>query len=109
MISLSFPNLSLRHFMIHWERFKDLLRMCPHHEFIEEMEVNNYQWQVTRAKPARGAGVFDVDKVTMLASQETPVMQCNVAGVGMIRQECLHLKCNIEHEQVDFMGNSSRP
>ena len=92
-----------------WERYKDLLRRCPHHglplwlqvqtfhnglnpstrqmvdaaaggtinnktpedayEFIEEMSLNNYQWQVMRTKPTKAVDVFNVDLVTMLSNQ----------------------------------------
>ncbi|KAG8502588.1 hypothetical protein CXB51_000003 [Gossypium anomalum] len=38
-------------------------------EFIEEMSLNNYQWQVMRTKPTKTAGVYNVDSVTMLSNQ----------------------------------------
>ncbi|KAK5793435.1 hypothetical protein PVK06_034581 [Gossypium arboreum] len=119
-----------------WERYKDLLRRCPHHglplwlqvqtfyngvnpstrqmidaaaggtinnktheeayEFIEEMSLNNYQWQVIRTKPTKTAGVYNVDSVTMLSNQVEllnkkidgllgstqvhPVMKCETNG-----------------------------
>ena len=68
------------------------------YEFIEEMSLNNYQWQVIRTKPTKATGVFNVDSVTMLfnqvellnrkidgllgSSQVHPVMQCNASGGG---------------------------
>ncbi|KAG8493504.1 hypothetical protein CXB51_010865 [Gossypium anomalum] len=92
-----------------WERYKDLLRRCPHYglplwlqvqtfyngvnpstrqiidaaaggtinnktleeayEFIEEMPLNNYQWQVMRTKPTKTVGVYNVDSVNMLSNQ----------------------------------------
>ncbi|KAG8486462.1 hypothetical protein CXB51_019744 [Gossypium anomalum] len=92
-----------------WERYKDLLRRCPHHglplwlqvqtfhnglnpstrqmidaaadgtlnnktpeeayEFIEEMSLNNYQWQVMRTKPSKSVDVFNLDAVTMPSNQ----------------------------------------
>ncbi|KAG8486469.1 hypothetical protein CXB51_019760 [Gossypium anomalum] len=39
------------------------------YEFIEEMSLNNYQWQVMRIKPTKAAGVFNLDTVTMLSNQ----------------------------------------
>ncbi|KAA3465762.1 RING-H2 finger protein ATL63 [Gossypium australe] len=39
------------------------------YEFIEEMSLNNYQWQVTRTKPTKVASVFNLDAVTVLSNQ----------------------------------------
>ncbi|KAK5825215.1 hypothetical protein PVK06_020025 [Gossypium arboreum] len=39
------------------------------YEFIEEMSLNNYQWQVMRTKPTKTIGVYNVDLVTMLSNQ----------------------------------------
>ena len=39
------------------------------YEFIEEMSLNNYQWQIMRTKPMKAAGVFNLDAVTMLSNQ----------------------------------------
>ena len=39
------------------------------YEFIEEMSLNNYQWQVMRTKPTKTAGVYNVDSVTMLSNR----------------------------------------
>ncbi|KAG8503338.1 hypothetical protein CXB51_001299 [Gossypium anomalum] len=39
------------------------------YEFIEEMSLNNYQWQVIRTKPAKAVGVFNVDPVAILSNQ----------------------------------------
>ncbi|KAG8486048.1 hypothetical protein CXB51_019333 [Gossypium anomalum] len=38
-------------------------------EFIEEMSLNNYQWQVIRTKPTKTVGVYNVNLVTMLSNQ----------------------------------------
>ena len=38
------------------------------YEFIEEMSLNNYQWQVMRIKPTKAASVFNLDAVTMLSN-----------------------------------------
>ncbi|KAK5775546.1 hypothetical protein PVK06_043447 [Gossypium arboreum] len=147
-----------------WERYRDLLRRCPHHglplwlqvqmfhnglnpstrqmtntaaggtinnktpedayEFIEEMSLNNYQWQVMRTKPTKTAGVFNVDSVTMLSnqvellnrksdgflssSQVHPVMQCEASGGGSSNSEYRPYGHNIENEQLNYMGNNPR-
>ncbi|NAW23488.1 retrotransposon gag domain-containing protein, partial [Salmonella sp. gx-f9] len=105
----SFVQMDLETLYDAWERYKDLLRRCPHHglplwlqvqtfhnglnpstqqmidastigtinnktpediyEFIEEMSLNNYQWQVMRTKPTKTTGVYNVDLVTMLSNQ----------------------------------------
>ena len=36
------------------------------YEFIEEMSLNNYQWQVMRTKPTKIVGIYNVDSITML-------------------------------------------
>ncbi|KAA3474271.1 reverse transcriptase [Gossypium australe] len=90
-------------------------------EFIKKMTPNNYQRQVMRTKPTKTAGVFNIDAVSMLASQVEAlskkidglsfskqvnlVMKCDAIRTGMISPECLPFKSNMEHEQVDFMGN----
>ncbi|KAG8502971.1 hypothetical protein CXB51_000796 [Gossypium anomalum] len=132
-----------------WERYKDLLRRCPHHglplwlqvqtfyngvnpltrqiidtaaggtlnnktpeeayEFIEEMPLNNYQWQVMRTKPTKEADVYNVDSVTMLSNQVHPSMQYNTSGGGMNNPDYPTYGHNIENEQLNYMGNNSRP
>ncbi|XP_062088718.1 uncharacterized protein LOC133795279 [Humulus lupulus] len=55
-----------------WERFKELLRKCPHHAFeiLERIASNNYQWSNTRAPTSRKvAGVLEVDALTALTAQ----------------------------------------
>ena len=39
------------------------------YEFIEEMSLNNYQWQVMRTKPTKAAGIYNINSVTMLSNQ----------------------------------------
>ncbi|KAK5794258.1 hypothetical protein PVK06_035476 [Gossypium arboreum] len=39
------------------------------YKLIEEMSLNNYQWQVMRTKPMKAAGVFNLNMVTMLSNQ----------------------------------------
>lgn len=82
------------------------------------MTLNNYQWKVKIAKSTKSTSVCD-DAITILASQVedlgkkidslslgkqvTLMMQCDVTEAGMISQECLPLKSNMQHEQVEFM------
>ncbi|KAG8500789.1 hypothetical protein CXB51_002801 [Gossypium anomalum] len=40
------------------------------YEFIEEMSLNNYQWQLIRTKPTKTVGVYNVNSFTMLTNQE---------------------------------------
>ncbi|KAH9704245.1 hypothetical protein KPL70_011377 [Citrus sinensis] len=69
-----------------WERFKELLRKCPHHanrallsksyneayEILERIVNNNYQWPSTRQAAARETvGVHNVDALTTLSAQVT--------------------------------------
>ncbi|KAA3469453.1 Retrotransposon gag protein [Gossypium australe] len=134
-----------------WERYKDLLRRCPHHglplwlqvqtfynrvnpstrqlidsaaggtlnnknpeatyEFIEEMSLNNYQWQVTRTRPAKVAEVFNLDTVELLhkkfdglygSSQAHPVMQCDASG-GVANPEYPPYGQGTKSEQMNYM------
>ncbi|KAG8485827.1 hypothetical protein CXB51_019172 [Gossypium anomalum] len=124
-----------------WERYRDLLRRqitdaatggtinnkTPKeaYEFIEEMSLNNYQWQVMRTKPTKTAGVYNVDSVNMLTNQVEllnknidgllgsaqlhPVMRCDSSGGG-IHTEYQSFNPTTEEEQVHYMGNNnSRP
>ncbi|KAG8493192.1 hypothetical protein CXB51_010616 [Gossypium anomalum] len=147
-----------------WERYKDLLRMCPHHrlplwlqvqtfyngvnpstrqlidaatgrtlnnktpeeayEFIEEMSLNNYQWQVMRSKLTKAAGVFNLDAVTMLSNQVELlnkkidglygftqvhlVMRCDSIGGGVHNTDYPSFNRSTEEEEVQYMGNNSR-
>ncbi|KAA3474253.1 Retrotransposon gag protein [Gossypium australe] len=69
-------------------------------------------------KLMKTASVFDIDAVAILASQVealnknlmvNPMMPYDANGVEMINLEGSPFKSNIEHEQVDFLGNNSRP
>ncbi|KAA3456048.1 Retrotransposon gag protein [Gossypium australe] len=142
----SFVQMDLETFYDAWERYKDLLRRCPHHglplwlqgqtfyngvkpstrqlidsaasgtlnnktpeatyEFIEEMSLNNYQWQVRRTKPTKAASVFNLDAVTMLSNQVHPVMQCDTNGGGVSNTEYPPYNPSVENEQVHYMGNT---
>ncbi|KAA3487208.1 Transposon Ty3-G Gag-Pol polyprotein [Gossypium australe] len=88
--------------------------------------LNNKTPEATQeVKPAKAVGVFDIDVVSMLASQVegfdkkidglslaeqmNPIMQSDVTGVGMINSKYSPFKSNIEYEQVSFLGNNFRP
>ncbi|KAA3486805.1 receptor-like protein kinase FERONIA [Gossypium australe] len=78
-----------------------------------------------RTKPMKVAGVFNVDAVTLLwnqvellskkidglygSTQVHPVMQCDTNGGGMNNPECRSYSLNTKNEQVNYMGNNSRP
>ncbi|KAK5838976.1 hypothetical protein PVK06_007726 [Gossypium arboreum] len=92
------------------------------HEFIEEMSLNNYQWQVMRTKPTKIVGVYNIDSVTMLSNQVEllnkkieglfgsmqvhPVMRCDSSGGG-VHTEYQSFNPTIEEEQVNYMGNNN--
>ncbi|KAG8496231.1 hypothetical protein CXB51_009109 [Gossypium anomalum] len=95
------------------------------YEFIEEMSLNNYQWQVMRTKPTKTAGVYNVDSVNMLtnqvellnkkidgllgSTQVNPVMRYDSSGGGL-HTEYQSFNPSTEEEQVYYMGNNnSRP
>ncbi|KAK5784132.1 hypothetical protein PVK06_038652 [Gossypium arboreum] len=94
------------------------------YKFIEEMSMNNYQWQVMRTKPMKTAGVYNVDSVTMLSiqvellnkkidgflssSQVHPVMQCEASVGGTSHSEYQPYGHNMDNEQ-NYMGNNLRP
>ncbi|KAK5812877.1 hypothetical protein PVK06_028321 [Gossypium arboreum] len=158
----SFVQMDLETLYDAWERYKDLLRRCPHHglplwlqiqifhnglnpstrqmvdaaaggtinnktskdayEFIEEMSLNNYQWQVMRTKPTKIVDVYNVELVTMLSNQvelsnkkidgllgSTQVhliMRCDVSGGG-VHTEYQSFNPTTEEEQVNYMGNNN--
>ncbi|KAK5811958.1 hypothetical protein PVK06_027350 [Gossypium arboreum] len=160
----SFVQMDLETLYDAQERYKDLLRRCPHHglplwlqvqafhnglnpstrqmvdvaaggtinnktpddayEFIEDMSLNNYQWQVMRTKPTKTAGVYNVDSVTMLSnqvellnkkidgflssSQVHPVMQCESSGGRTSHSEYQPYGHNMDNDQLNYMGNNPR-
>ncbi|KAK5772600.1 hypothetical protein PVK06_048890 [Gossypium arboreum] len=92
------------------------------YEFIEEMTLNNYQWQVMRTKPTKTSGVYNVDSVTMLSNQVEllnkkidgllgftqvhQVMRCDSSGGG-VHTEYQSFNPTTEEEQVNYMGNNN--
>ncbi|KAG8496918.1 hypothetical protein CXB51_008149 [Gossypium anomalum] len=90
------------------------------YEFIEEMSLNNYQWQVMRTKPTKTAGVYNIDSVTILSNQVEllnkkidglvgstqvhPIMRCDSSG-GSAHTEYQPFNPTTEEEQVNYMGN----
>ncbi|KAG8472953.1 hypothetical protein CXB51_035041 [Gossypium anomalum] len=135
----SFVQMDLETLYDAWERYKDLVRRCPHYglplwlqvqtfyngvnpstrqmidaaiggtinnktpeaayEFIEEMSLNNYQWQVMRIKPTKTAGVYSVNAVHL-------VMKCDSNGGG-VHTEYQPFNSTTEEEQVHYMGNNN--
>ncbi|KAA3486625.1 Retrotransposon gag protein [Gossypium australe] len=119
-----------------WERFKNLFRRCPHHGLHLRLQVQTFYndlnpstkqiidaaaggtlnnkileaaQEFIKSKPAKVARVVDIDVVSMLANQVNPVMKCDANGAGMINSEYSPFKSNMEHGQVNFMGNNYRP
>ncbi|KAG8476549.1 hypothetical protein CXB51_033524 [Gossypium anomalum] len=92
------------------------------YEFIEDMSLNNYQWQVMRTKPTKIAGVYNIDSVTMLSNQVEllnkkidglfgstqvhPAMRCDSSGGG-VPIEYPPFNPTTEEEQVNYMGNNN--
>ncbi|KAG8483102.1 hypothetical protein CXB51_022038 [Gossypium anomalum] len=92
------------------------------YKFIEEMSLNNYQWQVMRTKPTKTAGVYNVDAVNMLSNevellnkkidgllgstQVHPVLRCDSSGGGM-HTEYQPFNPTTEEEQVHYIGNNN--
>ena len=95
------------------------------YKFIEEISLNNYQWQVMRTNLTKAASVFNLDAVTMISNQ---VELLNKKIDGLYGSTQVHLviryysngggACteyqpfnpSIEEEQVQYMGNNdSRP
>ncbi|KAG8474500.1 hypothetical protein CXB51_031170 [Gossypium anomalum] len=93
------------------------------YEFIEEMSLNNYEWQVMRTKPTKIARVYNVDSITILSNQvellnkkingligstHHPVMQCEASGGGSSNPEYQPYGYNMANEQLNYMGNNPR-
>ncbi|XP_040951532.1 uncharacterized protein [Gossypium hirsutum] len=154
----SFTQIDLETLYDACERFKYLLRRCPHYglplwlqvqtyynglnhstrllidaaaggtlnnktpeetyEFIEEVALNSYKWQVMRTKLMKATDVFNLDAVVMLSSQVealnkkidglnfstqvNPVIQYDANRVGMINSECLPFSSIMENEQQPY-------
>ena len=94
-------------------------------ELIDEMAMNNYQWQSSRVKSSKIAGVHQIDPVTALAAQiaalnqkidglnkpnaaPSQVFSCDLCGGSHMSKECQVGNMFAQAEHVDFMGNSSR-
>ncbi|KAG8488733.1 hypothetical protein CXB51_016629 [Gossypium anomalum] len=90
------------------------------YEFIKEMSLNNYQWQVMRIKPTKTTDVYNVDSVTMLSNQ-VELLNKKIDGLVGSTQVHLVIRCDssrggvhkeyqpfnptTEEEQVHYMGN----
>ncbi|KAG8493010.1 hypothetical protein CXB51_012669 [Gossypium anomalum] len=93
-------------------------------DFLQRCEPFN-KWQVMRMKQTKAAGVFNLDAITMLSNQVEllnkkidglygstqvhPVMRCDSNGGGAHNTDYLSFNLGIEEEQVQYMGNNSRP
>ncbi|KAG8491410.1 hypothetical protein CXB51_014616 [Gossypium anomalum] len=64
-------------------------------EFIEEMSLNNYQWQVMRTKLTKTTGIYNVDSVH-------PAMRYDSNGRG-VPIEYPPFNPTIKEEQVNYM------
>ncbi|KAA3467650.1 Integrase, catalytic core [Gossypium australe] len=73
----SFVQMDLETLYDAWERHKDLLRRCPHHGLPLWLQVQTFYNgvnpstrrlidSVTRTKPTKSAGVYNLDAVAML-------------------------------------------
>ncbi|GKV15355.1 hypothetical protein SLEP1_g26150 [Rubroshorea leprosula] len=80
----TFVQLDMESLYEAWERYKELLRKCPHHavrgslmsknadegyNLIEEMASNSYQWGSERSHIRKNAGIHGVDPFTALTTQ----------------------------------------
>ncbi|KAA3460523.1 retrotransposon gag protein [Gossypium australe] len=89
------------------------------YEFVEEMSLNNYQWQVTRTRPAKAARVYNINTVIALSnqvellhkkfdsfygsSQAHPVMQSD-ASEGVVNPKYPPYGQGMESEQMNYMA-----
>ncbi|KAI3704170.1 hypothetical protein L1987_74385 [Smallanthus sonchifolius] len=85
-----------------WERFKDMLRKCPHH---------GYQWYNPRTSRGTRQRVHAVDAVTSLSAQvDALTTRLNQISKGKATPETMEevksITANVE--QVDFVG-TNRP
>ncbi|KAG8502938.1 hypothetical protein CXB51_000744 [Gossypium anomalum] len=92
------------------------------YEFIEEMLLNNYQWQVIRTKPTKTADVYNVDVVNMLSNQ-VELLNKKIDGLLGSTQVHLVMRCDsseggvhidyqpfnptTDEEQIHYMGNNN--
>ncbi|XP_062112561.1 uncharacterized protein LOC133823731 [Humulus lupulus] len=86
-----------------WERFKELLRKCPHHgieqwmlvhNFYNEMAMNNYQWPSERDRNKKVVGMHELDAITAL-----------IAPVASLTKQ---LQKNSMATQANMMENFNR-
>ena len=95
------------------------------HELIEEMAMNNYQWQSTRSRPVKPVGIHSVDPMTVLAAQlevlskkidgfsitnqQSSVLHCDICGGPHMSQVCQVLATEEDQKElVDYLVNAPR-
>ncbi|KAA3487902.1 reverse transcriptase [Gossypium australe] len=122
----SFVQMDLETLYDAWERYKDLLRRCPHHGLPLWLQVqtfynaasgtlNNktpeaaYEFIEEMTKPTKAASVFNLDAVTMLSNQVHPIMECDSNLGGVANPEYPPYRHGMENEQINYMGNNPRP
>ncbi|KAA3483471.1 Transposon Ty3-I Gag-Pol polyprotein [Gossypium australe] len=72
------------------------------------MSLNNYQWQASRTKPMKSAGVFNVNAMTMLSTQiemmnkKLDIMQCDTGG-NVVNPEYPPYQTGAEDEQMNYI------
>ncbi|KAG8493072.1 hypothetical protein CXB51_010380 [Gossypium anomalum] len=92
------------------------------YKFIEEMSLNNYQWQVMRTKPTKIVGIYNVDVVNMLSNQVEllnkkidgllgstqvhPMIRCDSSGGG-VHTDYQPFNPTTNNEQIHYMGNNN--
>ncbi|KAG8478704.1 hypothetical protein CXB51_028539 [Gossypium anomalum] len=94
------------------------------YEFIEEMLLNNYQWQVMRTKPTKTADVYNIDVVNMLSNhvkllnkkidgllgstQVHQVMRCDSSGGGVHTDYQPSILQPMRHKSTIWIGQLSK-
>ncbi|KAH9716698.1 hypothetical protein KPL71_021550 [Citrus sinensis] len=118
-----------------WERFKELLRRCPHHGIpcciqletfynglnpstrlmlmkFWKIANNNYQWPSARQPAARGsAGVHNIDAITALSAQVTSLtnMVKALTSAPTTVKQVVELSCVYCGEGHDFDNCPGNP
>ena len=79
---------------------------------FEDMATNNYEWSHTRSREKRAAGVLDVDVATTIMSK-VEALSRKIDNLSVSQQQLAVVDPFSSEEacteQVDYMGNQSRP
>ncbi|XP_062075573.1 uncharacterized protein LOC133779655 [Humulus lupulus] len=121
-----------------WERFKELIRKCPHHGIEKwmlvhnfynglcgttrtlidaaagEMAMNNQQWPSERSSSRKVAGMYEVDAISKLTAQVealTKQLQGNVITAPVQQAQTLCEICGGPHayEQCQYADVNNMP